>query len=44
MKSLDFSDFKEVAILMGNKEHLTEQGLSRIQIIKSKMNLRRDFD
>jgi hypothetical protein len=30
VKSLDFSDFKKVAELMKNKEHLTESGLSEI--------------
>lgn len=44
VKSLDFLDFKEVALLMQNKLHLTEQGLSKIQSIKSKMNLLRDFN
>lgn len=43
-KALDFSDFKRVAELMENKAHLTEQGLSQIRSIKSKMNHLRDFD
>jgi hypothetical protein len=41
IKALDYSDFKKVANIMLNKEHLTEQGLSRIQSIKSHMNLSR---
>lgn len=43
VKALDYSDFKKVANLMHNKEHLTEQGLSKIQSIKSNMNLFRKF-
>jgi hypothetical protein len=41
VKALDFGDFKRIANLMSNKEHLTEQGLSKIQSIKSNMNLLR---
>jgi hypothetical protein len=43
IKALDYSDFKEVANLIQNKEHLTEQGLLKIQSIKSNMNLFRKF-
>lgn len=43
VKALDYSDFKKVANLMHNKEHLTEQGLSKIKSIKSNMNLFRKF-
>nr|YP_010718675.1 hypothetical protein P2Y30_mgp07 [Clonostachys byssicola]WDQ44278.1 hypothetical protein [Clonostachys byssicola] len=39
IKALDYSDFKKVANMMFNKEHLTEKGLSKIQSIKSHMNL-----
>jgi len=39
VKALDFYDFKRIANLMYNKEHLTEQGLSKIQSIKLNMNL-----
>ena len=39
IKALDYSDFKKVANLIHNKEHLTEQGLLKIQSIKSNMNL-----
>lgn len=38
VKALDFADFKKVLGLMHNKEHLTEQGLSKIQSIKLSMN------
>jgi hypothetical protein len=38
VKALDFSDFKKVVGLMHNKEHLTEQGLYKIQSIKLNMN------
>ena len=41
-KSLDFSDFKKVAELMKNKEHLTESGFSEIIQIVKKMNLDRN--
>jgi hypothetical protein len=41
VKALDFEDFKRIANLMYNKEHLTEQGLSEIQSIKLNMNLLR---
>lgn len=38
VKALDFADFKKVSDLMHNKEHLTGQGLSKIQSIKLNMN------
>lgn len=38
VKALDFAEFKKVSDLMHNKEHLTEQGLSKIQSIKLNMN------
>lgn len=41
VKVSDYSDFKKVAILMSKKAHLTEQGLSEIQSIKSNMNFLR---
>lgn len=40
-KSLDFYDIKKVAILIRNKEHLTEQGYNKIEIIKQGMNSNR---
>ena len=39
IKSLDYADFKSIANLMNNKEHLTEEGLSKIQSLKLNMNL-----
>jgi len=39
VKALDYSYFKKVANLMHNKEHLTEQGLSKIRSIKSNIFL-----
>ena len=42
VKSLDFSDFKKVAELMKNKEHLTDSGLSEIIKIVQQMNLDRN--
>lgn len=41
VKSLDFEDFKQIAFLMSNKEHLTPQGMSRIIEIVNGMNLDR---
>nr|YP_011020421.1 LAGLIDADG endonuclease [Ganoderma weberianum]WQH62843.1 LAGLIDADG endonuclease [Ganoderma weberianum] len=42
VKRLDFSDFKKVAELIKNKEHLTESGFSQIIKIVEKMNLGRN--
>lgn len=44
VKALDYSDFKKIANVIHNKEHLTEQGVYKIQSIKSKMNLFRKMD
>jgi len=41
VKSLDFSDFCEIADIVKVKEHLTEEGLAKIEIIKSGMNTKR---
>nr|YP_009262127.1 LAGLIDADG endonuclease [Chrysoporthe deuterocubensis]AMX22202.1 LAGLIDADG endonuclease [Chrysoporthe deuterocubensis] len=41
-KSLDFNDWCEVAALIENKSHLTEDGLQRIRDIKAGMNLARN--
>ena len=38
VKSLDFEDFKKVAILMKDKDHLTLSGLNEIKKIKLSMN------
>jgi len=38
VKSLNFTDFKQVSLLMGEKSHLTEEGLEEIQKIKNGMN------
>ena len=43
VKSLDFSDFKKVAIMIGAKEHLTIEGLNRILEIKLNMNKHREW-
>lgn len=43
VKSLDFKDFKRVAVLVQNKEHLTVTGLSKIIRIVAKLNLDRDL-
>jgi hypothetical protein len=41
VKSWDYEDFKKVAILIHDKNHLSEKGLSNIKSIKSNMNLNR---
>lgn len=43
LKSLDFIDFKKVAIMIVNKEHLTIEGLNRILEIKLNMNQHRKW-
>lgn len=40
VKSLDFNDFKEVSFLMKSKLHLSKEGLEKILLIKSGMNLK----
>ena len=40
-KRLDFNDFKKVARMLTNKEHLHEEGYNRILQIKKGMNLNR---
>ena len=44
VKSLDFNDFKLVANLIDNKEHLTNEGFYQIIEIVKGMNLDRNFD
>ncbi len=41
-KYKDFIDFCKIAELMGNKAHLTKEGLDQIRSIKSQMNTARD--
>lgn len=43
IKSLDFEDFKNVAELVKNKEHLKINGLNKIMKIVDRMNLDRDW-
>jgi hypothetical protein len=43
IKSLDFSDFKQVAELMKNKEHVTAPGFAKILKIVDGMNLDRNW-
>ena len=38
VKYVDYQDFKKVAELMRNGEHLTFEGLEKIRLIKTKMN------
>lgn len=40
-KYKDYNDFCQVVELMKNKEHLTEEGLNKIKIIKARMNRKR---
>ena len=43
IKSLDFADFKKVAEIIKNKDHLTDKGFNEIKKIVDGMNLdRRD--
>ena len=44
IKQLDFNSFTSVATMMSRKEHLTEQGLLDIQLIKGSMNRNRTFE
>jgi len=37
-KSLDFLEFKNIAFMISNKEHLTSEGFNKILDIKAKMN------
>ncbi len=37
-KRMDFALFKEIIILMNNKEHLCQEGLRRIAVIAAQMN------
>ena len=39
IKESDYSDFRRVAMLLQDKQHLSEAGLSKIKSIKSNMNL-----
>ena len=37
-KSLDYLDFKNTALLVENKEHLTKEGYEKILLLKAGMN------
>ena len=41
VKALDYSDFSKIGSLIKEKEHLTEKGLAKIELIKSGMNTKR---
>jgi hypothetical protein len=41
VKALDLSDFYKIGSLIKEKEHLTEKGLTKIELIKSGMNTKR---
>ncbi len=43
-KYLNFRDWKEIALIMKNKEHLTIEGMDKIKEISSKMNKARSFE
>lgn len=42
-KYLDYKDWEEAAILILEKDHYTEQGIVRIDILKNNMNLKRTY-
>ena len=42
IKSLDFADFKKVAEIIKNKDHLTDKGFNEIKKIVNGMNLDRN--
>ena len=42
-KYLDYKDWEEAATLILKKDHYTEQGIIRIDILKDKMNLKRTY-
>lgn len=43
-KKLDFYDFCEAALIIKNKDHLTEEGLDKIKKIKLRMNTKRNWN
>ena len=43
LKSLDFVDFKKVALMINAKEHLSNEGLNKILEIKLNMNKHREW-
>lgn len=43
VKAKDFEDFKEASILIKSKAHLTQKGLDKILLIKSRMNTKREI-
>lgn len=44
VKEQDFADWSDVAVMMKQKQHLTEEGLERISKKKAGMNIRRKLD
>lgn len=42
VKAKDFEDFKEASVLIRSKGHLTQEGLAKILLIKSRMNTKRE--
>ena len=40
-KQLDYQDFCEIAILIGEGKHLSPIGIAKIQLIKDRMNTKR---
>jgi len=43
-KHLNFRDWREIALIMKNKEHLTIEGIDKIRKLSSKMNKARSFE
>lgn len=43
-KYLNFKDWKEIALMMSNKQHLDSKGLDKIKELKAKLNKSRSFE
>nr|AVD96821.1 double-motif LAGLIDADG homing endonuclease [Ophiostoma novo-ulmi subsp. novo-ulmi] len=43
VKSQNFNDFCDAAEIIKNKEHLTEEGITKLNLLKSRMNTLRDI-
>ena len=44
IKSLDFADFKKVAEIIKNKDHLTEDRLNKILELRDQMKTQRQYN
>lgn len=43
VKQLDYQDFCEIATLISEGQHLTPKGIAKIQLIKDRMNTKRNY-